>query len=161
MPTSREPHEEATGIVQMREARDSSFDHDAGNGRRGVRVVVTWPCTGVSAQNDGNLDREQQRKSAPRGFELNLPVKPLARTGTLSSWCSDRFLTARGNGTVLNDLAAWSDLRLFGIVKAVKIRRQCSIRQNTWGSGVRTLNLNSSSVPLWLVKGSMANYLCP
>lgn len=85
MPTSREPHEEATGIVQMREARDSSFDHDAGNGRRGVRVVVTWPCTGgVSAQNDGNLDREQQRKSAPGDFELNLPVRLLARTGTLS-----------------------------------------------------------------------------
>lgn len=36
------------------------------------------------AWRDGSLGREQSRKSTPRGFKVNLPVKLLAGTGTLS-----------------------------------------------------------------------------
>ena len=51
-------------------------DMSAGIMPRGREPSEAW--------RDGSLGREQSRKSTPRGFKVNLPVKLLAGTGTLS-----------------------------------------------------------------------------
>lgn len=96
-------------------------------------------------QSHRSLGGEQWRESAPRGFEVNLYVKLLAETMTLSCRWANRLVTIKDNGIIQSYFAAWSNLTLFGIVETENPETECCSAQNgQLESGHRTWVLGLS-----------------